>query len=95
MHKHDDNNPFGLHRHYVDEDVDGAHVHSPQNPGGEHAHGELKGVALIDGKHHHDGNGLGWHHHCDHEENYGEIPVEKPGQVLPEPKQSTPPREDS
>jgi hypothetical protein len=66
-HKHDDSNPFGMHRHLVSEKIDGAHTHTPQNPQGEHTHGEFEGRALINGAHSHDNEGfgesLGYHHH--------------------------------
>lgn len=84
LHRHDDNNPFGMHRHALEDKVDGAHVHSTQNPEGEHAHGVLQGKALIDGSHTHDEYGLGWHNHESDHDDIDDIPVEKPGQVLPD-----------
>ena len=78
LHKHDENNPFGTHRHHAGDDIDGAHVHSPQNPGGEHSHGPRAGMELIDGRHFHEHDSLGWHHHEEHDnKNPGEIPIEK------------------
>lgn len=87
VHKHDENNPFGMHRHFLEDKIDGAHIHSPQNPGGEHFHGENKGMALIDGKHFHfhEYDALGWHNHAeDEDKNAGQIPINKPGQAVPE-----------
>lgn len=74
-HSHDEDNPFGMHRHYLDDPIDGAHTHSPQNPGGEHVHGEYEGRALIDGKHYHNEVSTGYHAHenCDDD-----------GQVVPQ-----------
>ena len=84
LHKHDDNNPFGVHRHNLGDPLDGAHVHTKQNPGGEHVHGLKEGMALIDGAHTHGHDGLGWHNHEHNDkDNFGNIPIEKPGQVLP------------
>lgn len=78
IHKHDANNPFGMHRHHLGDPIDGAHTHTAQNPGGEHVHGEFQGKALIDGKHYHEGGDLGHHYHRDHH-NYGEtVPQEAP-----------------
>ena len=82
-HKHDHNNPFGLHRHLLGDEIDGPHVHTVQNPGGEHVHGLKEGKALIDGAHNHDRDGLGWHSH-EVEDNLKDIPIELPGQVLPD-----------
>jgi len=82
LHNHDHNNPFGLHRHLLGDPVDAPHVHTVQNPGGEHAHGENKGMALITGEHSHDNDGLGWHNHPA-EETLDDIPIEEPEQILP------------
>lgn len=62
-HRHDESNPYGMHRHNVGDKIDGAHTHTPQNPMGEHVHGEFEGRALIDGAHTHDSDRLGYHHH--------------------------------
>jgi len=81
-HVHDEDNPFGMHRHFLDDEIDAPHTHSPQNPGGEHAHGEFEGRALIDGKHYHNNNDTGYHHHSSEESN-GENPIpQKPDGVL-------------
>ena len=82
LHRHDDDNPFGMHRHLLEDTIDGPHIHTVQNPGGEHAHGLLEGMALLDGRHNHEEGSLGWHHHKP-EDDLNEIPIEKPGQVLP------------
>lgn len=69
LHTHDENNPLGLHRHEPDLPLDGPHVHTPQNPGGEHVHGEVAGMALVDGWHTHENGELGNHKH--HEKDLG------------------------
>lgn len=74
LHVHDENNPFGMHRHELGERVDGAHTHTPQNPMGEHVHGEFAGMALIDGAHSHEHSGDGWHHHDEDEPTNTTIP---------------------
>lgn len=70
LHKHDENNPFGLHRHSLDEPMGGAHVHTATNPGGEHAHGEFVGRALADGAHYHEYGDLGGHYHDDDKDDF-------------------------
>lgn len=63
LHTHDESNSLGIHSHAEGEAVDGGHIHTPQNPGGEHVHGEFQGQALIDGWHTHENGGLGGHNH--------------------------------
>jgi hypothetical protein len=70
-----------VHRHGLNERVDGAHTHTPQNPGGEHVHGEFAGTALIDGSHHHNEYSEGWHHHKDEDDNKGTIVPQNPSQT--------------
>ena len=86
LHVHDEDNPFGVHRHHAGDELDGAHVHTPQNPGGEHVHGEHAGMALIDGKHHHDHGETGWHHHHGEDDmDKGKIiPISPPGELNPD-----------
>lgn len=69
LHNHDENNPFGMHRHFLGDTIDGAHTHTPQNPHGEHVHGEFIGSALIDGSHSHNSFGGGYHHHEEVDQN--------------------------
>jgi len=67
-HIHDENNLFGMHRHHLEDELDGAHTHSAINPMGEHVHGELAGMALIDGAHEHIDGSAGYHDHYKHED---------------------------
>lgn len=78
IHVHDEDNPFGMHRHLLGDPIDGAHQHTTQNPGGEHIHGEFEGRALIDGSHRHKGFGDGYHSHKKDETNEGQIIPQKP-----------------
>lgn len=80
LHVHDENNPFGMHRHFLEDPIDGAHTHTSQNPQGEHVHGEFSGKAMIDGAHHHDGDtawGSSHHHESDNELDKSEIVPQK------------------
>lgn len=95
LHRHDEDNPFGVHRHFLDEEIDGAHIHTMQNPGGEHVHGLKEGQALIDGAHTHSHDGLGWHNHEHNDkDNFGNIPIQKPALNLEPANPDTPERED-
>ncbi len=78
IHRHDDDNPFGMHRHLIGDSIDGAHTHTPQNPEGEHVHGPLEGKALITGAHTHENMGSGYHWHDDGEDGGGPIPLNAP-----------------
>ena len=58
-----------------------AHEDVPQNPGGEHAHGELEGQTLIDGSHIHHHHGSYHHHKEDDPQTI--IPISQPAIELP------------
>ena len=82
IHLHDEDNPFGMHRHFLEDSIDGAHIHTTQNPKGEHVHGHTEGRALIDGGHTHDDGGTGYHWH-DYEEDDGDkIIPQRPESIL-------------
>jgi len=82
-HIHDETNPTGKHRHHIEDTIDGEHRHTFINPEGEHVHGNVEGMALADGGHYHDWNGLGWHHHDECDDNSGtDLIPEKPDSVL-------------
>ena len=77
LHVHDKDTPFVMHRHLLEEPIDGAHQHTTLNLGGEHVHGEFEGRALTDGEHYHKYNGTGYHYH-EEEEDKGEIIPQSP-----------------
>lgn len=83
LHRHDDDNPFGMHRHSIENSIDGEHIHTVLNPEGEHSHGINEGMVLIDGSHTHDGDysDLGWHSHEKEKESI--LPISEPDQILP------------
>ena len=78
LHVHDEDNPFGMHRHLLGEPIDGAHQHTTQNLQGEHVHGEFEGRALADGAHDHKNYGVTGYHYHEEEEDKGEIIPQSP-----------------
>ncbi len=68
-----------MHRHRLADPIDGAHTHTPQNPKGEHVHGEFEGMALIDGAHSHkDDYSYNSYHYHDKDKNTTTTIPQKP-----------------
>ena len=80
-HVHDEDNPFGMHRHFLKDKIDGAHQHTVLTPQGRHVHGEFVGRALIDGAHYHGRHDLGYHSHKSDEPDSGRIIPQQPPSI--------------